>query len=139
MQNALEQLLATLAEELEFDEIPKKEEGNIYNVSLNPEISIAVQQIDPGVSFLGKIGPCPTVKREDLFILLMKANFLGQGTGGAVIALDGNENFLTLSSLIPYDMNYKMFKEALEDFANYLDYWREELVRHKKAAEESMI
>ena len=34
-------------------------------------------------------------------------------------------------------MNYKMFKDALEDFANYLDYWREELIRHKKAAEES--
>jgi hypothetical protein len=132
MQNALEQLLTTLAEELEFDEIPKKEEGNVYHLSLNPEISIAIQQIDPGVSFLGKIGACPTLKREDLFILLMKGNFLGQGTGGAVIGLDGNENFLTLSSVIPYDMNYKMFKDALEGFANYLDYWREELVRYKK-------
>ena len=65
----------------------------------------------------------------------MKANFLGQGTGDATIGLDENENFLTLSLVLPYDMNYKMFKDALEDFVNYLDYWKEELIRHKKAAE----
>jgi hypothetical protein len=135
----LEQLIHTLAEELEFEEIPKKEEGNIYQVPLNPQMSVRMQQLETGVSFWARIGPCPTVKREDLFILLMKANFLGQGTGGSVIALDENENFLTLSSIFPYDMNYKMFKDALEDFANYLDYWKEELVRHKKMAEETIL
>ena len=57
----------------------------------------------------------------------MKANFLGQGTGGAVIGMDPEENLLTLSLLLPYDMNYKMFREALEDFANFLDYWKTEL------------
>ena len=126
----LEQLIKTLAEELEFEELPKKEEGDIYYVSLNPQMTIRVQQLDPGLSFWAKIGACPIAKREELFILLMKANLLGQGTGGAAIALDENENFLTLSSVLPYDMNYKMFKDALEDFANYLDYWSEELIRH---------
>lgn len=137
----LEQLISTLAAELEFEEIPKKEEGNVYHVPLNPQLIVRVQQLDPepGLSFWGKIGPCPLVKREELFILLMKANFLGQGTGGSTIALDENENFLTLSLVLPYDMNYKMFKDALEDFANYLDYWSEELLRHKKATEESIL
>jgi hypothetical protein len=133
----LEQLIHTLADELEFEETPKKEEGNIYHVSLNPQLSVRMQQLDLGISFWARIDACPTVKREDLFILLMKANFLGQGTGGSTIALDESENFLTLSSIFPYDMNYKMFKDALEDFANYLDYWKEELVRHK--AEESTL
>lgn len=135
----LEQLLNTLAEELEFEEIPKKDEGNTYDVSLNPQLTIRIQELDSGLSFWSKIGPCPIVKREELFILLMKANFLGQGTGGSTIAFDENENFLTLSLVLPYDMNYKMFKDALEDFANYLDYWKEELVRYKKAAEASVL
>jgi hypothetical protein len=135
----LEKLLKTLVEELEIGEIPEKEEGDVYHLPLNPQLSVALHQLDPGISFWARIGPCPIVKREDLFILLMKANFLGQGTGGSTIALDENENFLTLSSVLPYDMNYKMFKDALEDFANYLDYWKEELVRHKKAAEESIL
>lgn len=128
-----DQLVMQLAEELEM-EVPKKEEGNFFNFPLNPETTVKIRQLDPGVSFWAKIAPCPTVKKEELFILLMKGNFLGQGTGGAVIALDENENFLTLSSILPYDMNYKTFKEALEDFANYLDFWREELVRHNKNA-----
>ena len=131
----LEQLINTIAEELEFEETPKKEEGDIYHVPLNPQLTVKIQQLNPGpgLSFLGKIGACPLVRREELFILLMKANFLGQGTGGSTIALDENENFLTLSLVLPYDMNYKMFKDALEDFANYLDYWREELIRHKES------
>lgn len=135
----LEQLIQTLAEELEFEEIPKKEEGNTYHVPVNPELIVRVQPLDPGLSFWAKIGPCPIVKREELFILLMKANFLGQGTGGSSIALDENENFLTLSLVLPYDMNYKMFKDTFEDFANYLDYWKEELIRYKKVAEASIL
>lgn len=135
----LDPLLQKLAEDLELEELPKKEEGNSYHVVLNPQLTVKIQQLDPGLSFWARIGPCPTAKREELFIYLMKANFLGQGTGGAAIALDENENFLTLSLSLPYDMNYKMFKDALEDFVNYLDYWREELVRHKKAAEESIL
>ena len=133
----LEQHLKTLSEELELGAVPEKEAGNIYQLQLNSQIKITLQEMDPGISFWSRIGPCPLVKKEDLFILLMKANFLGQGTGGACIGLDENENFLTLSSILPYDMNYKLFKDALEDFANYLDYWREELIRHKQAAEEN--
>ena len=70
---------------------------------------------------------------------LMKANLLGQGTGGATLAMDENENFLTLSLVLPYDMNYKTFKDALEDFANYLDFWKAELIRHQKTAEQPLI
>jgi hypothetical protein len=135
----LEQFLSTLVQDLELGETPKKEEGNVFQLALNPVIVVNLQELDPGISFWSRIGVCPIAKREDLFILLMKANFLGQGTGGSTIALDENENFLTLSSILPYDMNYKMFKDALEDFANYLDYWREELIRHKKAAEENLL
>lgn len=135
----LERLLTTLTEELEMQPPPLKAEDGLYHLALNPQTTIAFKELDPGVALLGNLGPCPTVKREELFILLMKANFLGQGTGGAAIALDENENFLTLSLVLPYDMNYKIFKDALEDFTNYLDYWREELIRHKKAAEENIL
>lgn len=135
----LEPLIKTLAEELELDAIPVREEGNVYHVHLNTDLKIRIQELDPGLSFWAQIAPCPKEKREDLFILLMKANFLGQGTGNSTIALDENENFLTLSSVLPYDMNYKMFKDALEDFANYRDYWKEEIARYNKAAQENIL
>ena len=87
-----------LAEELELGEVPLKEGKDTWQFPLNPLLTIKMQELDPGMSFWARIGPCPAAKREELFILLMKANFLGQGTGGATIALDENENFLTLSS-----------------------------------------
>lgn len=128
----LETLLKTLSKELELEEVPQKQQGNAYPLRLNPELLVTVYEREVGFAFWGRIGPCPMMRREELFIALMKANFLGQGTGGASIGLDENENFLTLSSTFAYDMNYKMFKDALEDFVNYLDYWREELIRHTK-------
>ena len=133
----LESFLQTVVEELDLGEVPKKEESGFYSFKLNAQTSIAMQKRDPGFFFRSNIGLCPTNRREDLFILLMKANFLCQGTGKAVIGMDENEKFLTLSLVLPYDMNYKSFKEALEDFANYLDYWKAELVRH--ASEEHIF
>jgi hypothetical protein len=135
----LEVLLKTLKEELNLAELPKKDAHQLYAFSLNSEMQIKVKELDPGLVLLGVIGLCPQVKKEELFIHLMKANFLGQGTGGASLALDESENSLTLSHIFPYDMNYKMFRDALEDFANYIDYWKAELVRHVKAAEEGML
>ena len=70
---------------------------------------------------------CPLNKREEVFMYLMKANLLGQGTGGSIIGLDRDEKFLTLCLVLPYDMKYKVFKDALEDFTNYLDFWKNEL------------
>jgi hypothetical protein len=135
----LEQFLGTLAEELVLDGVPKKEPGNLFQLELNPETQLVLQELDPGISLWGKIGPCPEVKKEELFMQLSKANFLGQGTGGACIGLEESGNFLTLSLVLPYDMNYKMFRDALEDFTNYLDYWKEELIRHKNAAEATLL
>jgi Tir chaperone protein (CesT) family len=132
----LEPLLKTLSEELQLGSVPAKQENNTYELLLRSDLSVKIQELEIGVSFWGRIALCPSERREELFILLMKANFLGQGTGNSSIALDENENFLTLSSVLPYDMNYKMFKDALEDFVNYLDYWKEELERYKKTAEE---
>ena len=134
----LEQLVEQLAHDLEFPTPSPKDEKKQIHLSLNPTLTLSLQQLDPGILFYSPIGPCPAKKKEELFILLMKANFLGQGTGGAFIGLDPEEKFLTLSLVMPYDMNYKTFKGAVEDFANYADYWREELIKHQKNAETSI-
>ena len=62
----------------------------------------------------------------------MKANFLGQGTGGARIGVDPDDKFLTLSHGFPYEMNYQLFKESIEDFVNYVVYWREEIAKFEQ-------
>ncbi len=124
----LDILVKSLVEDLKWADLPKTTEG--YSLPINPETVIKVKELDPGVLFFAVIGPCPELRKENLMIYLMKANFLGQGTGGASIGLDERENHLTLSLVLSYDMNYKQFRDALEDFVNYLDYWKAELEKH---------
>lgn len=111
---------------------PKLNEQKIYPFRLTKEAEIELKDLDPGVSLQAKICPCPEKKREDLFIYLMRANLLGQGTGGGRIGIDSDEKFLTLSLGLPYEINYKIFKDTLEDFANYLAFWRDEVAKFER-------
>lgn len=121
----LRRFLEQLCKELAID-FPKPDEQKKYPLRLGKEI-IALKDLDPGVALHGQIGPCPLKRREELFIYLMQANLLGQGTGGARIGIDQNEKVLTLSLGLPYEMNYQIFRETVEDFVNYLIYWRGEV------------
>lgn len=93
------------------------------------------KETEPGFYLESVITTCPDQKLEELFSLLMNANFLGQGTGGGCIALDGEGKFLTLSVDLPYDMEYKNFLEILEDFINYREYWKEEIQKQQTVDE----
>lgn len=122
----LEECLTQLVENLALEDALSKE-NKLYILKLHKELIITFRELDHGCTFFATIGACPLNKREEVFIYLMKANLLGQGTGGSVIGLDRDEKFLTLCLSLPYDMKYKVFKDALEDFTNYLDFWKKEL------------
>ena len=125
----LESHLQQLTQELNLKDTPSKE-GQVYVLSINETITITIKELLPqGISLSTSICPYPKGNQEDLLIYLMKANFLGQGTLGGIIGLDKEENFLTLSFNIPYDMNYRHFREAIEDFVNILEYWKQEIDR----------
>jgi hypothetical protein len=126
----LEEHLTKLVEELALTNSLIKE-NKLYTLKIHSELVITFRELDPGCTFFATIGTCPVHKKEEAFIYLMKANLLGQGTGGSVISLDQDEKFLTLFLLLPYDMRYKIFKDALEDFTNYLDFWKKELCSYQ--------
>lgn len=129
--------LKELCEELNLDPNLKTENGR-YFLPL-PSMNVEVKPLDPGIYFYAPLRPCPTVKKEELFIQLMKANLFGQGTMGSTIGLSSVDNLLTLSRGLPYDMDYRSFRGALEDFANIVEYWREEIDRHVKQAEDRIL
>lgn len=111
---------------LDFSDLEKTEEG-AYQININELLSIAVKFLEPGVYLHATIASCPQNKREELFTLLMKANYLCQGTFGGALGLSRDEKSLTLSLTFPYEMNYRTFKATVEDFANIIDYWRTEV------------
>ncbi len=127
----LRDYLEQLCKELAIESIPKLNAQKIYPFRLGNEW-LSLKDLNPGVAMQAQICLCPEEKKEDLFIFLMRANLLGQGTGGARIGLDAEEKFLTLSLGLPYEMNYQIFKETIEDFVNYLIYWRDEVTKFEK-------
>ncbi|MDN3505972.1 MAG: type III secretion system chaperone [Simkaniaceae bacterium] len=131
--------LKELCEDLNLDTNLKKSELGFYLLPLTDSLAIEVKPLEPGVFFTSPICPCPEAKREEFFIQLMKANLFGQGTMGSTISLKDDENLLTLSRAMPYDMNYGVFKDALEDFANIVEYWREETLRHEEQAKGGIL
>jgi hypothetical protein len=112
--------------------MPKQDADKFYLLKINPTLSLRLFDLKPGFSLFSQIVECPLKKKEDLFIHLMRANFLGQGTGGGRLGLDQNEKLLTLSHGFPYEMNYKSFKESVEDFVNYVVYWRDFVAQFEK-------
>lgn len=130
----LKNLLQQLYQDLGLGAVPPPEEQKIHQLKIS-SFDISMTDLDPGFYFSSNIGPLPKKKKEDFLMLLMKANFLGQGTGGGALGLKEDESSLTLSLSLPYEMNYKVFKDSLEEFANFIDYWKKELARHDKEAE----
>src|SRR6185295_7561609 len=118
--------LTQLCDELSIASVPKINEPKIYPFPLG-DFVLAMKDLDPGLGLQAPICLCPEKNREELFIYLLQANVLGQGVGLSRLGLDKDEKFLTLSLGLPYEMNYQMFKETIEEFVNYLEYWKEQV------------
>ncbi len=134
----LEEYLSKLCSELSIA-LTSENEQRVYPLKMNNDTTIQIQEFDPGVFFQADITECPKDHLEELLTYLMRANLLGQGTGSSVIGLDEKEKYLTLSLCLPYEMNYRVFRENLEDFVNYLSYWRDEIEDLRKKAAQKLI
>lgn len=121
--------LEKLCFELSITPVPKLDNHQIFFLTFAPGIEIAFADLHPGVAMRASIAACPTTRKEDLFIYLMRANLLGQGTGDARIGLDQDEKTLTLSLGLPYEMIYSTFREAFEEFVNHLVFWKDTVAK----------
>jgi hypothetical protein len=133
----MEKLLKKLTSDLNIT-LPKKEKDKSYLLDINEDAQVKVWKIDSNIFLKADIILCPMKKREEIFTKLMQANLLGKSTGGAVIGIDEEEKYLTLSLTLPYEINDREFKERLEDFVNFLIYWKDEIIEMKKKFEESI-
>jgi len=130
----VEELLEVLAARLHLP-VPFRKEDTAYHVAITGQHTITAFPLATSFLLWARISACPVQRREECLTLVMRANFLGQGTGGAVIGLDAEEKYLTLSLTIPYEVEFKTFNELLDDFVNYVDYWREQVRIHDHPAQ----
>jgi len=123
----IENLLKSLVNEFKLDAIPEQNKDGIYQLNLPPDYRVNITSLEPGFFISSLLCPLPKEQKETLLIYLMKANLIGQGTGGGAIGVDPTEKHLTLSYHRPFYLSYRDFRETLEDFLNYLTYWQKEI------------
>lgn len=126
----LERLLEILVEQLDLGPVPQKDKQGIHQLKILPDLEVGISELKPGLFLSSLISPIPKEGgKEALYIYLMKANLIRQGTGGGAIGIDPTEKYLTFSLSLSFEVNYNIFKESLEDFVNYVSYWRDEIPR----------
>jgi hypothetical protein len=123
----LKDFVAQLCVELEIDPVPKMNEHKFIPFRFSDQLDLEIRDLDPGISLHAKICPCPSKRLEELFLRLMRANYLGQETAQNRIGLSADEKFLTLSLGMPYEISYRIFREIFEDFVNFILFWRSEI------------
>ncbi len=105
---------------------------NIYQIKLGSKTPIDCVDLLPGLGLRAPIAAIPNRRKEEIFVYVMRANLLGQGTALSRIGMDKQEKSLTLSLGIPYELDYRSFREAFEEFANHLIYWRAEILKFEQ-------
>ncbi|NGX56150.1 MAG: hypothetical protein K1060chlam5_00385 [Candidatus Anoxychlamydiales bacterium] len=127
-----------LCSELKVD-IPTKNKDKMYTLSINDELDITIYDKEPYIFLKGNIIEMIDSKKEDLLIYLMRANLINQGTGGSKIGLSEDGKFLTLLYTMNYEIEYKEFRNELEDFVNYINFYKSEVEKYKEKMNLSIL
>lgn len=123
----LENLIRLLFRDLSLDRANHSIHNGVHWLKIS-ECDIQLKDWGKGVYISANLCPNPELNREEFFLLLMEANFLCQGTGGSVLGLNEDEDFIVLSYMFPYDLNYAVFKDKLETFVNFTEFWKNRIL-----------
>lgn len=99
----------------------------IYHLPLD-DLRIAISTVDNTIVISCSIAPFPKANEEGFATQIMQGNLFGKDTHDSVLGTTIDGNTLTLTHIIDYQVDYKSFKDILQDYINALDYWREQAV-----------
>ena len=125
----LKDYLQQITLDLDIDEDINSEQSNEFNLQLDENINVTLIIHDEHkniFTFFSSLGKIPAGDHEEFYVELMSANLFGQGTGGAVLSIN-SQNQLVLAQTFSYEINYQDFRDFLEEFVNHVDFWKEEL------------
>lgn len=126
----LEPFIKQFSQEMDLEGSLATQVAGVFALPLEENLSVTITDRPPGFSLLCALMPLPVKNEEACLTRVMLGNLFGQGTKGAVLGLNAEGNQLTLSQTIDYSINYKDFRDVLEDFVNSIDFWREEVQKY---------
>lgn len=124
----LDAYMQRLAQEMEVDlSSLKTATSGVYTIPVDQQTSVKITELPGFVTIDAVIATCPTKSTEEFYTNVLLGNLMGQGTGGATLSLNEQGNLLMLSHSLENNIDYKAFKDVLEDFLNTIDLWRSEI------------
>jgi hypothetical protein len=122
----IERFMAQFSKELELPRDLEPKSPGVYVLPLETDLSITFTEKEGVIYFHSVVAFAPTSNQEAFFEKMLLANLFGQGTYGATLGLDEEGKNIVLQRTIDYPLDYRQFRDHVEDFINALDLWREE-------------
>src|SRR4051794_11643789 len=127
-----DQILLELGSRLNLGTTRFAEDGS-FLVTFDKTIAVEIERVGTKViRMTTSIAELPDEEeRAKLLERLLQANLLGQGTGGAVLAVDPTMGEVVLHRSLPTAVtDGTSFMDALERFVGYAQNWREHIIAH---------
>jgi hypothetical protein len=122
----IERFITQLSKELELPRELQPKSPGVYVLPLEVDLSITFTEKDGVIYFHSVVAPVPPGSQEAFLESMLLANLFGQGTYGATLGLDEEAKNIVLQRTFDYPLDYRQFRDHVEDFVNALDLWREE-------------
>jgi len=130
------ELMTAFAEKIGIEKLAIMDESMALDIDDMKVELIHDEKID-SVLLGGIIGEPPPEGKELFTSVLLQANFLFQGTGGATLAQNPDTKEYALMRYFPLkDMDVDAFAEALGNFVNELERWRGILADYQPVGEQ---
>lgn len=120
-----------LAKELGLEEAIQEETPGLFSLPIAEDVTIQMKSIPEGFTLHAALCNCPQENPEFFLTEVMNANLFGHVTRNCVLGLS-EDNRLTLSRAIDYNIDYKGFTELLQDFYNIALFWRDQGINNLK-------
>lgn len=122
----LDSHIKLLTKELEIEGTLATQVPGVYALPLEEDTVINITDKPPGCTLSCSLCSMPKQREEEFLSQVMLGNLMGQGTRGAVLGVNEDGNLLTLTQALDYNVEYKEFRDILEDFINTVDFWKDE-------------
>ncbi|MBA2727046.1 MAG: type III secretion system chaperone [Parachlamydiaceae bacterium] len=122
----IDYLMQQLCNEMKISPPLKPLKPGIYVIPFeNITLTITAMPMQ-GVMLSADLGLFPGHKEEEFFEAMLGANLFCEATKGAVLGLSQDATYMTLTHVVEHRLDYREFRDIVEDFLNTADSWYEE-------------
>ncbi len=122
----IDYLMQQLCNELNIAPALKPKSPGIYVIEFETK-NVKIEALPlQGLQLSTNLGQFPSHRDEEFFEGMLSANLFGERTLGSVLGLSQDATTITLTHTVERRLDYREFRDIVEDFLNIADAWQEE-------------